>query len=110
MDFNFDVISKNYSRLLVEYGTEQFDDGDRVFILNELVYTFEQVEGQWVPVGLGFSLFGYNSILLHEEGTIFVTDDVSGEEDFYEITDPKVLEKNKEFLIWRLKILKDLQM
>ena len=53
-------ISDLYSALMTENGTERYEDGDRVFSLSELVYTFECSEGDWVPVGLGYSLFGFD--------------------------------------------------
>lgn len=108
MDFR--TICINYGRLLAEIGNEDFVDDDRVFFLDELVYTFEQHNGKWTPVGLGYKLFGFNSVLLETGEGVYISEEVdeNGEEEFYEVTDENILKKHKEFLIWRLKALKEL--
>lgn len=105
---DFKEIFRNYGRLVANYGVIE-DDGDvRSYLINELMFTFEYSENKWEPMGLAFSLFGSDLILLGN-GQVYLKDDLGDDVDFYPLTDEALLHKTKEFLSWRLKTLKDYQ-
>lgn len=112
MQTNFSLIAKNFGKLLSEYGMSQIEEGDKVFILNDLIYTFEMEQGKWKHVGLGYTLFGRAFILLALDGKLLTVSENSetGETEYLEISDEAVLRKSREFLMWRLNVLKEMQM
>lgn len=105
----FEEICRNYAKVMVKNATEEMIDGDRVFRSNELVFTFERESEKWVPVGLGFELFGAEAVLLMS-GDIYLSPSTleDAEEGYARIVDVEVLKKYKEYLLWRLKTLNDL--
>lgn len=105
---DFVEICKNYGRLLAEHGVERIDGSDRSFYLNDLVFNFEKQNNRWVPVGLGFSLFGDNTVLLITGELLVIEKNEDGEEEPLTIAEQEVVTKFKEYLVWRLRTLKDL--
>lgn len=107
------TVCRRYASLMAMYGDEEQGHNERTFTLNELVFTFEKIEDDWVPTGLGYQLFGMNSVLLEEEGKIYISelneDPITGlVEEQYELIDEALLLKSRQFLVWRLGVLKEL--
>lgn len=107
---DFKNICMNYAKLMAQSSIEETIDGDRVFRSNELVFTFEMVDNKWTPVGLGFELFGAEAVLL-TSGEIYLSplSPEDAAEGYAMIVDDETLTKYKEFLVWRLRVLKDLK-